>query len=55
MLSVEEENSGGDVAYVEVSRVNGSFINIDDVNGRHVTQVVGRFRELQQKDRRHMS
>lgn len=27
VLSVEEEDSGGDVAYVEVSRVNGSFIN----------------------------
>lgn len=43
VLSVEKENSGGDVADVKVSRVDGSFIHIDDVDGRHVTQVMGSF------------
>lgn len=43
VLSVEEENSGGDVTYVEVSCVDGSFIHINDVDGRHVTQVMGSF------------
>lgn len=41
VLSVEKENNGGDVADVEVSCVDGRFIHVDDVDGRHVAQVVG--------------
>lgn len=43
VLSVEKEHRGGDVTDVKVSCVNGSFIHINDVDGRHVTQVMGSF------------
>ena len=46
MLSVEEEDSGGDVADVKVSGVDWDFVHIHDVYGRHVAQVVSRFRQL---------
>lgn len=46
MLAVEKENCGGDVTDVKVSGVDGSFIHVNDVNGRHVTEVVGSFRQL---------
>lgn len=43
VLSVEKENSGGDVTDVKVSCVDRHFIHIHDVDGRHVTQVMGSF------------
>lgn len=43
VLPVEKENSGGDVADVKVSGVDGSFIHINDIDGRHVTQIVSSF------------
>lgn len=43
VLPIEKEDSGGDVADVKVSCVDGSFIHINDVDGRHVAQVMGRF------------
>ena len=43
VLSVEKENSGGDVTDVKVSCVDWSFIHINDVDGRHVAQVMGSF------------
>ena len=46
VLAVEKENCGGDVTDVKVSGVDGSFIHVNDVNGRHVTEVVGSFRQL---------
>lgn len=43
VLTVEKENSGRDVTNVEVSRVNRRFIYINDIDGRHITEVMGRF------------
>lgn len=43
VLPVEEEDGGGDVADVKVSRVDRSFVHIDDVDRRHVAEVVGGF------------
>lgn len=37
VLSVEKENSGGDVTDVKVSCVDRSFIGINNVDGSHVT------------------
>lgn len=50
MLSIKKENSGGDVTDVEVSCVNGRFIHIDDVDGGHITQVMGSFRQLKSRE-----
>lgn len=46
VLPVEKENCWGDVADVKVSGVNRSFVDINYVDGRHVTQVVGSFWQL---------
>lgn len=43
VLPVKEENGGRDVTNVEVSRVNWRFIYINDIDGRHITQVMGGF------------
>lgn len=43
VLPVEKENSGGDVTDVEVSCVNWRFVYINDIDGRHVTEVMGGF------------
>lgn len=46
VLPVEKENGGRDVTNVKVSGVDWSLIDINNVDGRHVTQVMGRFRQL---------
>lgn len=46
VLSVEEEDCRWDVTDVEVSRVDGGWVHIHDVDRRHVTQVVGGFGQL---------
>lgn len=43
VLPVKKEDGGRDVTNVEVSRVNWRFIYINDIDGRHVTQVMGSF------------
>lgn len=43
VLAVEKENSGRDVTNVEVSCVNWRFIYINDIDGRHITEVMGSF------------
>lgn len=43
VLSIEEEHSGRDVTDVKVSGVNWSLVDVDDVDGRHVAQVVSSF------------
>lgn len=43
VLSVEKENSGRDVTNVEVSCVNWRFIYINNVDGGHITKVMGGF------------
>lgn len=47
MLSVEKENRGGDVTDVKVSCIDRSFVYINDIDGRHITQVMGSFWELE--------
>lgn len=43
VLPIEEEDSGGDVTNVKVSCVDGSFVHINNVDGRHVAQAMGSF------------
>lgn len=40
VLPVKKEDSGWDIADVKVSGVNWSFVYINDIDGRHVTQIV---------------
>lgn len=46
VLSVEKKNCGRDVTNVEVSCVNRRFIYINDIDGRHITKVMGGFWKL---------
>ena len=43
VLSVEKKNCGRDVTNVKVSCVNRRFIYINDIDGRHITKVMGGF------------
>lgn len=45
VLSVEEEDGGGDVADVKVAGVDRDHVHFYGVYGRHVAQVMRRFRQ----------